>query len=59
MLLIICNEIFTHILSIQRTYKNLTFSFYEFKKDERIFETSFQIIIINFYPKLLVQNLRY
>ena len=30
-------------------HKNLTFSFYEFENDERIIETSFKIIITNFY----------
>ena len=42
-----------------RTYNNLTFSFYEFENDERIIETSFKIIITNFYSELFVQNLRY
>ena len=42
--------------NLQESYKNLTFSFYEFENDERIIETSFKIIITNFYSELFVKT---
>ena len=51
---------FTHIFGIERTHKKLTYSFYEFENDERFIETSFTIIITNFYSqKPLTQALNY
>ena len=33
--------------NLQESYKNLTFSFYEFENDERIIETSFKITVLS------------